>query len=351
MREGGKGPWIRVAAMVATIAAVLAVFAGGTENSRASRVLLPMFDGDLSAWSPDSRLIAVPESKAISLRRIDGSIQRKLRGPGIDYFGFPCESCSLGWTEDGARIQFLSHEEEYESDDAVVGSIAVDGGDEQHRSLGAPVGAAAWGPAGWPLIYIPNSRTITGMKGKRVGPRPDLWRLDSLYGQPQRLLESQAEEEDPLFSPDGTKITFMRQRERSSSLWIANADGMNPRRLLGSLLGPSAAAWSPDGNHIALSTFSRKKGDRRCHLYVLSPDGGRPRQIVDEEILTNRPAWSPDGQWITFSNYDGEIRKIRPDGTGLQTIVSLPGKEIRGLSWSPNGEHLGYMARVFPVSD
>lgn len=340
-----------MAATAATVAAVTGLLAGGAESSLASRVPLPMFDGDLAAWSPDSRLIAVPEAKAISLRGIDGSVQRRLRGPGIDYFGFPCEECALGWSEDGARIQFLSHEEEYESDDAVVGSVAVGGGDEQHRSLGVPVGAAAWPPTGWPLIYIPNSRTITGLKGKRVGPNPDLWRLDSLYGKPRRILESRLEEEDPLFSPDGTKITFMRHRERSSSLWMANADGVNPRRLAGNLLGPSAAAWSPDGRYIALSTFSRKKDDRRCHLYVLPADGGRLRQIVDEEILTNRPAWTPDGRWITFSTYDGEIRKIRFDGTGLQTIARLPGKEIRGLSWSPDGKHLAHTARTFPESD
>lgn len=151
-----------MAAAAATVAAVTGVLAGGAESSLASRVPLPMFNGDLAAWSPDSRLIAVPEAKAISLRGIDGGVQRRLRGPGIDYFGFPCEECSLGWTEDGARIQFLSHEEEYESDNAVVGSVAVGGGDEQHRSLGVPVGAAAWAPTGWPLIYIPNSRTITG---------------------------------------------------------------------------------------------------------------------------------------------------------------------------------------------
>jgi dipeptidyl aminopeptidase/acylaminoacyl peptidase len=338
--------------MAATAAIVAAVaLGGGVEDSSANRVLLPPFAGEQAAWSPDSRLIAIPDAKAISLLGIDGNVQRRLRGPSIDYFDFPCEECPLGWTADGTRIQFLSHEEELESDDAIVGSVAVDGSDEQYRSLGVPVGAAAWGPTGWPLIYVPNARTITGMKGKLIGPRPDLWRLDSLYATPRKILASRAEENDPRFSPDGTEITFMREGERSTSLWIAQADGTSPHRLIGHLLGPSAAAWSPDGRRIALSTFSRKKNDRRCHLYLLSANGGQPHRIVDEEILSNRPAWTPDGRWIAFSTYDGEIRKIHPDGTGLRTIVRLPGKEIRGLSWSPDGASLGYTARVFPKSD
>ncbi len=339
------------AAAVAIVAALTVALTGGVEDSVAKGVPLPLFDGEEAAWSPDSSLIAVPEDRAISLRRTDGSVQRLLRGPGIDYFGFPCEECPPGWTADGARIQFLSHEEEFESGDAIVGSIAVDGGDEQHRSLGVPVGASAWAPGGWPLVYVPNARTITGLKGTRVGPSPDLWRLDSLYAKPRRILKSRAEENDPRFSPDGTELTFMREWERSTSLWLVGADGTNPHRLAGNLLGPSSAAWSPDGSLIALSTFSRKKGDRRCHLYVLPPGGGRQRQIVSEEILSNRPAWTPDGNWIAFSTYDGEIRKIHPDGSGLQTILRLPGKEIRGLSWSPDGMHLGYTARTFQVSD
>jgi len=346
-REPSREGRVTVGWVALITVAIAAVLGWGAQASLAKGVLLPGFDGDLAAWSPDSLLIATPARKEIELRRIDGSTERRLRGPGIDYFGWPCE-CSLGWTLDGERVQFISRKGVVEGD-AVVGSVARDGGDLQRRSLGMPVGGAAWGPAGWPLVFIPNSRAFRLPSGKRVGPSPDLWRLESLHGKPRKILARPGGENDPLFSPDGSEITFMRETEWSSSLWKAGADGSNPRRLAGNLLGPSAAAWSPDGQQIALSTFSR--GDRRCHLYVVSPSGGQLRQITDEEILTNRPAWTPDGQWITFSNYDGEIRKIRPDGTSAQTITRLPGKEIRGLKWSPDGEHLGYTARTFPVSD
>ena len=336
---------VGLVATAAVVAAATVALASEGASSHVSKVLLPVFDSESSAWSPDSRQIAVPESKAISLRGIDGRVQRRLRKPSI---GFPCLECPLDWTDDGARIQFVSQENEIDGD-AVVGSVAVDGGDEQHRSLGMSVDAVAWAPAGWPLIYIPKSR-ITGFKGKQVKPYPDLWRLDSLYGKPRRLIESRVNEFDPLFSPDGTEIAFTREREFSSSLWKVSAEGTDPQRLVGNLLGPSSAAWSPDGRRIALST-SRKKREGCCHLYVLPADGGRLRQIVDEEIFGNRPAWTPDGRWITFSTHDGEIRKVRPDGAGLQTIARLPGKEIEGLSWSPDGEHLAYSARVFRISD
>ena len=343
----------RQRAMAVLVSAVVAVamLAGGAGHAVASKFLLPVPEGDLT-WSPDSRLLAMPETKAISLLRTDGGVERRLRGPGIDYFSFPCLFCPLGWTEDSSRILYISEEEEMDSEGSVVGSVAADGSAEEVRSLSVPIGSATWAPTGWPLIYIPNSRAwFSGTKGKRVGPNPDLWRLDSLYAKPRKLIASRAEEEDPLFSPDGAEITFMRSNERSTSLWKASADGTGSKRLVNNLLGPSAAAWSPDGRRIALSTYSRAKGDRRCHLYMTSPNGGQLRQIVDEEILTERPAWTPDGHWITFSTSRGEIRKVRPDGTGLQTIASFPGKEVRGLSWSPDGRHLTYSAQIPPRSD
>jgi dipeptidyl aminopeptidase/acylaminoacyl peptidase len=337
-------------AVLASAVVSVAVLVGGPGSAIADKVLLLVPEGGLT-WSPNSRLLAMPENGAISLRSTDGGVERKLRGAGIGYFGFPCE-CSLGWTADGSRIQFVSQEEELDSEDSVIGSVAADGSGEEHRSLGVPIGDATWAPTGWPLIYIPNSRGwYSGTKGKRIGPNPDLWRLDSLYAKPRKLIATRADEEDPLFSPDGAEITFMRSNERSTSLWKASADGTGSKRLVNNLLGPSAAAWSPDGRRIALSTYSRAKGDRSCHLYTLSSNGGQLHQIVDEEILSERPVWTPDGRWITFSTYKGEIRKVRPDGTGLQTIASFPGKEVRGLSWSPDGKHLTYSARIPPRSD
>jgi Tol biopolymer transport system component len=353
----GKGRGALLALILGCAAAVaaiaLAVGSAGAEagHTRAPSYLvrLPGFAGELAAWSPDSTRIAVSEPKAITIYGTDGKVQQRLRGPGIDYFGFPCE-CALSWTADGTRIQFVSEEEEI-GETSVIGSVAADGSGEEHRSLGIPIGSAGWAKAGWPLIYVPNSRTIEGRKGKLVGPTPDLWRLSALDAQPERLLTSTAEEWDPQFSPDDSRIIFARAQARSTSLWIANADGTDARRLVRSLLGPSAAAWSPDGSQLALATYSKKKHDRRCHLYVLDLPGGRPRQIVDEEILSLRPAWTPDGRWITFATFSGAIREIHPDGTGLRTIADFPGKEVNGLAWSPDGKFLTYGARTPPHTD
>ncbi|MGV1048418.1 MAG: TolB family protein [Solirubrobacterales bacterium] len=327
------------------LAAALALGAG-TGSAAASYTRLPDFTGTEAAWSPDSSLIAVPGRGGIEVRDADGKLRRKLAVPRY-HAGFPCE-CRLGWTGDSRRVLFLTHAGEIEGK-AAVGSVPAAGGRPQLASLGVPVGAAGWSPGGWPLVFVPNSRAFRVGSG-RTGPTPDLWRLDRLHGRPHRILAQKGKEWEPLVSPDGSEILYSRSSERGfSSLWLVGIDGSKPHPLAADLIVP-AAAWSPDGSEIAVAATTRR-GDRREHLYLVAAAGGPLREIFAEEVMTDPPAWAPDGEWITFANHEGEIRRIHPDGTGVETIAERPGREIRDLQWSPDGLHLAFTARVERESD
>ena len=334
-------------ALIALLGTVILGSVGAAPAAGFATVPLPRFAED-AAWASDGSAIAVTGHGEIDLEGTDGGVVRRLRGPGIDYFGFPCEPCNLGWSADSGQVLFVSGKG-IEGDES-VGMIGADGGGLRVQSLGVPVGAAAWGPAGWPLVFIPNERTRTA-GGHRVGPNPDLWRLDGLGQKPRKILAQKGEEEAPVVSPDGERVLYLRDYRRSSTLWSIGIDGSKPRRLTGNLLGPSGAAWSPNGSQIAVATTSPKRGDRRQHIYVLPAAGGRLRQVVSEEVQGDPPAWTPDGRWITFANYAGEIRLVRPDGTGVHTVAMLPGEEIRNLRWSPDGRHLAYSAYTRRESD
>jgi Tol biopolymer transport system component len=85
-------------------------------------------------------------------------------------------------------------------------------------------------------------------------------------GQATRLFTRPSPAAFGTYSPDGTAIVFRRTsfdgrdpiRMTSSGLWIADADGDNPRRLVrgsmsSSQINPEALwpVWSPDGTQIA----------------------------------------------------------------------------------------------------
>ena len=91
------------------------------------------------------------------------------------------------------------------------------------------------------------------------------------------------------------------------------------------------------------------RGDRRYHVYVVDTRGGR-RQLTDE-VTERSPAWSPDDTRIAFADDDGRVRVVAPDGSDQLTLIRLPGAEISGLAWSPDGRQLAFTAQKEPRED
>ena len=59
----------------------------------------------------------------------------------------------------------------------------------------------------------------------------DLYTVSIEGGQASRITEGMAFDAQPRYSPDGRSIVFVSDRNGSDNVWIANADGTNPRKL------------------------------------------------------------------------------------------------------------------------
>src|SRR5207247_15387 len=103
----------------------------------------------------------------------------------------------------------------------------------------------------------------------------------------------------PTWSPDGGKIIFSSNRAGDIDLWIMNADGTNPVRLL-NFSGPDVKSkWSPDGSAIV---FEHGGMIWRLNLVysngAYSADPAGPIRIATSS--SNAFSWSPDGSQIAF---------------------------------------------------
>ena len=135
-------------------------------------------------------------------------------------------------------------------------------------------------------------------------------------GTPVRIAEGLAYEQQPRWSPDGSRIAFVSDRGGGDNIWIMNADGSAKTALTKEdfrlLNQPS---WSPDGRYIVAKkhfTTSRSLGTGEVWLYHVEGGKGvllvkRPDEKHQKEL--GEPTYAPDGKSIYFT------RNITPGGT------------------------------------
>ncbi|MBI3304368.1 MAG: PD40 domain-containing protein [Deltaproteobacteria bacterium] len=144
------------------------------------------------------------------------------------------------------------------------------------------------------------------------------------------------------FSPDGQWIVFTSHRAGGADLYRIHPDGSGLQRLTDHPAFDDAAAFSPDGKRLAFVSSRSGQAD----IWMLELESGKTWNVTNSPGGDFRPTWSPDGQWIAFSSDRGtqdesDIYVIRPDGTGLRRLTDAPGWD-GSPTWSPDGGRVAY---------
>jgi dipeptidyl aminopeptidase/acylaminoacyl peptidase len=156
-----------------------------------------------------------------------------------------------------------------------------------------------------------------------------------------RLTTDPGLDEDPNWSPDGTKIAFNSIRDGNREIYVMNADGSEQTRLTNNPSSDDGPDWSPDGTKIAF----RSDRDGLAEIYVMNADDGSEQtRLTNNNAADVVPAWSPDGTKIAFaSNRDGDIAEIyvmnADDGSEQTRLTNNPTIDTTP-DWSPDGEKI-----------
>jgi len=207
----------------------------------------------------------------------------------------------------------------------------------------------------------PNSLPLRGRIAfsSNVTGDQEIYTMNEDGGDIVRLTYSPGQDDAPVWSSDGKKISFVRTSATAAEVFVVNADGSGVKQLtfLG-LPNIGGIAWSPDSRRIVFAAGSSPFYDD-YDLYVMNANGGGLAKLTSDVGSEVHPSWSPDGTRLAFastrtSQYN--IFVMKPDGSN-QTQFSYCVVGCDFPEWSPDGTRIaisnmnGWAIDVAPVSD
>ncbi len=247
------------------------------------------------------------------------------------------------------------------------------------------VGEPSMSPDGAWLAYSKAEIDRKSMK-----ERPHLV-LASLPDGEHRELTQGDSDTAPRFSPDGSRIAFVRPDERGrKQLWVIPLDFGEARRVTDVEGGVGDIAWSPDGTRIAFVSDVKPeeeaadepgpeakvvrriryrtdaggwRGDTFRQVFVVDIESCDIRRVTEGEGEHAAPSWSPDGTRIAYVSDAVEGRDTSWNA-GVHVVSAEGGEPERwatevscfsqnplsgAVAWSPDGERLAIVGTDDPV--
>ncbi len=274
-----------------------------------------------AAWSPDSRSLFYSMAGSLWKQELDSTVAEQLTsGPGYDYQ----PDCS----PDGRWVVYSS----YAKDAIELWAINLETRQSHQLTSGGAVNVEPrFSPDGKRIAFVSTSYKKHFHIFVAQFANGELTDVKQLIGETRsdvpRYYYSQFDHEiSPAWSPDGTELVFVSNREHiygTGGFWRMKAEpGAVAREI-----HYEETAWkarpdfSPDGKRIVYASYL---GQQWHQLWVMPSGGGDAFPLSYGDFDNVNPRWSPDGTRIAFvSNRNGNtslwIQEI-PGGAQSQVI-------------------------------
>lgn len=176
----------------------------------------------------------------------------------------------------------------------------------------------------------------------------EIYTMDASGGDLRRITFMPGSVENRPAWTSGGGLVFTSYNGGQPDLYSVNADGSGLTDLTPDVSYEAFPAPSPRGGKLVYTSDRANDGD--YHLWLQEPGSSTPRQITfgsgSEDFEAN---WSPTGSNLVFVRFDptfssSDLYVVRANGTGLRRLTSTPGREEFEPSWSPDGSEIVFHA-------
>ncbi len=203
----------------------------------------------------------------------------------------------------------------------------------------------------WSSVTVSGGMVVFDVLG-------DLWRVPIAGGQATQITSGPAWDTQPRFSPDGQQLAFVSDRGGNETVWVARADGTEPRLVVDEKVARATEpAWLDDEWLVVRRRTVDTRSIGVTELWQFHVTGGKGFALTS---LDSHPhageAW-PTADAIYFSSRHGRfeyghdpvaglwdvIRLDRRTGE-MATVVSGAGSAVRPVV-DPTGKNLIFVSR------
>lgn len=135
----------------------------------------------------------------------------------------------------------------------------------------------------------------------------NLFELPMSGGRAKQLTKGMGFDSQPKYSPDGSKVAFISDRDGGENIWILDLASMETeQRTEGKNYRMQGPIWTPDGNYLIAARSGLREGVHKLRMYHVEGGSGTELMDTSDREKAIEPAMGHDGKYIWYSEREGD---------------------------------------------
>ncbi|MGZ9584471.1 prolyl oligopeptidase family serine peptidase [Paenibacillus marinisediminis] len=186
------------------------------------------------------------------------------------------------------------------------------------------------------IAYV--SRTV---KSDKSGYQSRIY-VTEVSGSSHTAFTQGEQDSAPSWSPDGSKLAFLRKVDQKNQVWFIPADGGEACAVTSAEQGVNSYAWSPDGGMLLYSS-KVKLGESTSATDTEEQE--QPAKPGKQAVVVDRLRSKADGAGLLDSTLRSHLF-VYEIGNGCTTSITSGEYDVTDFAWSPDCASIAYTTKL-----